>query len=835
MKHPRTSIMRRFILSATLFSVAISSVNAQVKVVNMIPATRSGEVCQDSETSLAVNPGNPQQIAGSAFTWDNLCSSFTMSTGFAPIYVSEDGGATWTLVTNVPSTAGATFPTGDITLRFSGTRVGSTNTLYAGILHSADFSMQLLRTIDFRTVTPMTLLDTRTNNVDQPHTWVDTVPTGPDAGRDRLFVGFNNGFGGVNPRSTTVDFSLDAGIAAPTFNLAAIESRSTGSAGQDGFATPPATHPDGTVYVAFYGWRGSVPAGVSTDVVVVRDDNWATGASPFTALIDTDGLAGRRVVQNVVNAFGNIGQQRLGASNMSIAVDPRNSSRVYVGWGDQPTGTSNQTLHVRRSVDRGVTWSGDLLTVANAISPALAINSRGKVGFLYQELTGSGSSQKWETHFRRTTDADATSFDAGLILSSTPASTPSRIFAPYLGDYDHLVAHQRDFYGIFSANNTPDPANFPNGVTFSRFNDSVSHSLFADAAHTMPVAVSIDPFFFYLSESGRIQVPSAVAFGSVCAGGVGHTTLNVCNSGSGTLSVSGITSSNPQFAVTAPSSGYPIVIAPGSCFPFDAVFTPGAPGPQTATLTIASDDPTTPSLAVTATAQSDAGSLGLSSNLRFSPTAIQSLSSCQSSKPFVISNTGTCNLTITNVAVGGANAGDFSLSGLPAFPITLQPGHIVGAGDLNVVFAPNALARERTANIAVTFLNPATGTTSTVTRDMCGEGVQTGARVLVTQAGVPMAQVHEIELKRYWGFLGFSKEVDEVKNVPLQTVAATPGTACGPLQFHREYGATSNLGQLRPGVYQLKVEVKIAGHEVSKKVWFSVDTCGFDGTIVVDF
>jgi len=48
-------------------------------------------------------------------------------------------------------------------------------------------------------------------------------------------------------------------------------------------------------------------------------------------------------------------------------------------------------------------------------------------------------------------------------------------------------------------------------------------------------------------------------------------------------------------------------------------------------------------------------------------------------------------------------------------------------------------------------------------------------------------------------------------------------------------GATSNQNQLRPGVYQLKVEAKIAGHEVSKKIWFSVDTCGFNGTIVVDF
>jgi len=45
----------------------------------------------------------------------------------------------------------------------------------------------------------------------------------------------------------------------------------------------------------------------------------------------------------------------------------------------------------------------------------------------------------------------------------------------------------------------------------------------------------------------------------------------------------------------------------------------------------------------------------------------------------------------------------------------------------------------------------------------------------------------------------------------------------------------SNDKQLRPGIYQLEVEVKIAGHKVEKKIWFNVDTCGFDGTIVVDF
>jgi len=340
----------------------------------------------------------------------------------------------------------------------------------------------------------------------------------------------------------------------------------------------------------------------------------------------------------------------------------------------------------------------------------------------------------------------------------------------------------------------------------------------------------------FVGTTPQLQVPSSVTFSRTCAGTVGLASLNVCNTGSASLFINGISSTNPQFAVTTPSGGFPVVIAPGSCFPFQVTFTPAAVGLQSTILRITSNDPTNPTLDVSATAQSEAGSLGLSPDLTFNPTVIQSIGNCHSRKPFVISNTGTCDLTITNVAIGGLNPGDYSLTGVPAFPVTLQPGHQVGSGDLNVLFGPNALARERTGNISVTFVsNPGTGATSTQTRNLCGEGTRTGARVLVTQGGVPMAVVHEIELKRLFGFLALKKEIDEVKNVPLQTVTATPGTSCASFQFHREYGALTNDGQLRPGVYQLKVEVKIAGHEVSKKVWFSVDTCGFDGTIVVDF
>jgi hypothetical protein len=82
-----------------------------------------------------------------------------------------------------------------------------------------------------------------------------------------------------------------------------------------------------------------------------------------------------------------------------------------------------------------------------------------------------------------------------LPLADTPAATPVKTFDPYLGDYDHLVAVGPVFYGIFSANNTPDPANFPSGVKYQRNADFNKRRLLA-LDNTTAVDASIDPFFF---------------------------------------------------------------------------------------------------------------------------------------------------------------------------------------------------------------------------------------------------------------------------------------------------------------------------------------------------
>jgi hypothetical protein len=458
---------------------------ATLLLVNMIPSSLSGESEQDSEPMLAVNPNNPQQLVGTAFTPNPMGSTSTL----APVFVSTDGGNTWTLNAIVPG--------GDITFDITVAFGPKSNNLYAGILRKDgppnDTELNILRTNNFQSATPMQVLVDRIGP-DQPFVQAALGGTG-SAAKDRVYVGDNL------PQST-VDFSLNAAAATATtgFKQAFVESRP--NAGQNGPQVRTACHPGGVTYVAFYGWRnqsGSWPGNtliVTADVVVVRDDSGAAGANPFRDLLDPgDGLPGRLVAKGVKfpfrrNGKASEGQQRLGG-DLTIAVNPLDSAIVYLGFTAMVG--SKLTLHVLRSTDSGQTWSADLLTVAFAINASLAVNDLGDPGLLYQQLTGTGASAKWVTHFRQAT-ASSPSTWSDLVLSSHPASKPTKAFDPYLGDYAYMTAHGHDYYGVFSASNEPDLTHFLNGVTYQRKHNFATKTLTNLAGATVPI--SIDPFFF---------------------------------------------------------------------------------------------------------------------------------------------------------------------------------------------------------------------------------------------------------------------------------------------------------------------------------------------------
>ncbi|GLS18548.1 hypothetical protein GCM10007874_15650 [Labrys miyagiensis] len=454
-----------------------------LNIVNIIPASMSGETHQDSEPNIAVNPQNTQDMVATAFL------PAPMGGPNAPIFVSTDGGTTWSLRTIVPGN-NANVGTGDITVGFATTG----GMLYAGILNGTTGRLQILRTPNFASNAVMTSLIDRPNE-DQP--WVvagSVIANG--ISKDRVFVG-NNNFNQALGQTATVDVSQNAATApAPAgFSPVQLEHRPTNP--QDGPPVRIALHSDGTVYAAFQRWLGGVPPNQLMDVIVTRDDNWGGGATPFTDLKDPGGVVGQPVATNRFIRFNALmGQERLGA-DLTIAVDPTASGTVYIAWCDRVGGAAGTdwTIHVSRSTDRGQTWSADLRTITNAKNPSLAIGSNRRVGLLYQQFTGT----TWDTKLELTSDGWSIPV-APLVLHTASSANPPSTFLPYLGDYVRMISVGEEFFGVFCGNNTPNMANFPNGVTYQRFADWNRNVLLATDRITT-VQPSIDPFFFRWSEA----------------------------------------------------------------------------------------------------------------------------------------------------------------------------------------------------------------------------------------------------------------------------------------------------------------------------------------------
>jgi len=436
-----------------------------MRIVNVVPNDHSNETNDDTEPNIAVNPNNPHEMVITTFTLPDAGNAN------GPVFFSTDGGENWSLRFDVPGGM-----PNDQTVCFAST----SNELYMATLRDSGNQLNVLRGADPSTGATFPVEETR-STIDQPWVQAITVIGGPDNGKDRIYIGYNDD---NISKSATVDVCLDALAASPTFTQVRLETRSVGSDLRDGYAIRPVAHRDGTVYVGYQGWRsGASRSNVTMDMVVARDDNWGSGSSPFTALTDpSDGRAGRIVAPGVViNDGGTLGGERLN-NDFNIAVDPFNSDILYIVWCDNAG--PNYTLRVRRSLNRGVDWSGDLITVDNATLTCLAINISGAVGLLYQQL----ASGKWETHFRVTTDG--TTWDDTLLART---ATPS---AGFIGDYTRMVA-LNDFYGVFPGMNTPDPANFfPNGGGTFRFQRNTQGTSLVGNDGVTVISPSLDPFFF---------------------------------------------------------------------------------------------------------------------------------------------------------------------------------------------------------------------------------------------------------------------------------------------------------------------------------------------------
>lgn len=456
-----------------------------VMVVDIIPESLSGETNTNSEPDLAVNPANPSQIAASAYL------SAPMGGKMSSILISTDGGTTWTCRSTVPIDKISC----DVTLGFG----GLLNMLYVAALNENwDFLICRSSELAQRGMDDSPLRQLQ-SGIDQPYIAVATINE-----RDRVFVGAND-WNGPPGRTAAVVRSLDGTAKSPNcdFTSVPIEFASPPPT-RDGAEIRPAISADGkkiySVFNRLISINGNRRVG---DVILVRDDEGGNSeTASFTALHNNqNGVAGFTVVKartflfDADNFPALLGRDRLGG-DLAIAVDPQNAETLYLVWGQVLEG--QPALNVTRSTNGGQDWSGILHTIRNAKNPGLAINNKGTVAFLYQQVvTPPGGEETWLTQVELTKD-DFQNVKS-LTLSSFPAAELDSIKGqPRLGDYLRLTALEDTFYGIFSASNVPEQSRFPCGVTFQRGKNFATKKLLDQDGKE--VQSSVDPFFFKVTE-----------------------------------------------------------------------------------------------------------------------------------------------------------------------------------------------------------------------------------------------------------------------------------------------------------------------------------------------
>jgi hypothetical protein len=408
---------------------------------------------------------------------------------------------------------------------------------------------------------------------------------------------------------------------------------------------------------------------------------------------------------------------------------------------------------------------------------------------------------------------------ANLIVSGISSSNPQ--FSVTTPSSGFPVTISPDFCFPFQVKFTPSSAGPKSGTLTVDSNDPVNAHVVVNVTGNGTVP--------------DVRVTGSTDFGDVCGGTLAEKPVSVCNVGPCDLFVASVAFEPPCNDFTLINNPFPATVSPDSCENVIVRFTPTSIGPKSCNLRITTDDPDTPTIDVTVTGNTPAPMIDVPPDLGFPPTVISSVGACSTPEPFPVSNTGKCPLSIPGFAIT-AGAEEYSIAALPSFPIILEPGHEAGEGDLSLVFAPDVLDRARPGTVKVTYVSDSiTGATTDFTRALCGEGVRTGARVLVTGGGIPLASVEQIKLLRINANRNRTllDTVDTARNLTLQTVV--PPSPCGSFQYHREYGTVSNPIQLLPGSYQVTATAIVNGRRMRKTVGFDVTTCGFNPTIVVNF
>ena len=189
--------------------------------------------------------------------------------------------------------------------------------------------------------------------------------------------------------------------------------------------------------------------------------------------------------------------------------------------------------------------------------------------------------------------------------------------------------------------------------------------------------------------------PSSLSFGNEAVGVVSPSqTITLSNTGNAALSITGLALAGANPSDFAQSNNCGASVAAGGNCTISVTFTPAASGSFTASVSVADNASGSPqTVALSGTGANPGVSLSPSS-LAFGSIPIKSVSSLQT---ISLSNTGNAVLSITSLAIGGANSSDFAETADTCGSSVVAGGSCT----IGITFTPS-LAGAETASITVT-------------------------------------------------------------------------------------------------------------------------------------
>ena len=400
-----------------IFVAALMAGAASAQLVDIATNATDPNNRVDSEPSIAVNPVNPQQIAVVTFSEGWSAASSTR----APVWMSANGGATWTknFVLTAP-TAGSTAP-GDQNLVYS-----ANGTLF---LVELGLGVAVPRCFYYRPSGGNWIAGTA---------YGDDQPMIGSAANTRLSPWLNFA---AAPVQSTVERTNDDGVTVAQVGV--------GSTAFPNRTTRIAIGPGNQAYI-IYKTRQGVAGQFETAVfrVARSTDFGVTWNSPGVPVHPGT------VTTWFTTQWGNNQNggkfSRARSSDAWVAVQP-GSGRIWAVYCNRDASTFGQ-IYAASSTDSGNTWSAPVRVsdgLRNSAYPEVAVTADGTVGVMYIDFDPTPPQTVYTHRFARSSDNGAT-WTRTALQSLTTQSLANGVDGFLWGDYEGLTAVGNTFYGAFT-------------------------------------------------------------------------------------------------------------------------------------------------------------------------------------------------------------------------------------------------------------------------------------------------------------------------------------------------------------------------------------------------